>query len=210
MPNDDAQATADQVTDETSIDVETPETPDDPPLGPNGEKALAAERENRRAEQAKRRAAEAELRELRAKMDAKPDDEPDLGVLRAQIEAEAAAKVAERVIALELKAAAAGKLADPADAHRFIDLANFEVGPDGTVDSQDVADAIAGLLESKPYLAARSGNATRPGSSDAGVRQENRPTQLTREQVKAMGNDSDAILRAKSEGRLNQILGIHN
>lgn len=209
MPNDDAQATADRVTDETSIDVETTETPDDPPLGPNGEKALAAERENRRAEQAKRRAAEAELRELRAKMDAKPDDEPDLGALRAQIEAEAAAKVAERVIALELKAAAAGKLADPADAHRFIDLSNFEVGPDGTVDSQDVADAIAGLLDSKPYLAARRGN-ERPGSSDAGVRQENRPTQLTREQVKAMGNDSDAILRAKSEGRLNQILGIHN
>lgn len=200
----DAEDATDQTTDEK------PETDAaDPLLGPNGERALAAERENRRAEQAKRRAAETELRDLKATIAAKSDDKPDVDALRAQIEAEAAAKVAEKVISLELKAAAAGKLADPADAHRFIDLSSFEVGPDGSVDTQDVTDAISNLLDKKPYLAARSGT-DRPGSSDAGPRQEHRPTQLTREQVRAMGNDTDAIMRAKSEGRLNQILGISN
>ncbi|OZF25171.1 hypothetical protein CH296_28085 [Rhodococcus sp. 14-2496-1d] len=49
-------------------------------------------------------------------------------------------------------------LADPADAPRFIDLDQFEVGENGTVDATAIADAIKELVEDKPYLAAQGGN----------------------------------------------------
>jgi len=55
----------------------------------------------------------------------------------------------------EVRAAAAGKLADPSDALRFLDLAQFEVGEDGDIDQDEIADAIDELLTQKPYLAAQ-------------------------------------------------------
>lgn len=134
--------------------------------------------------------------------------EPDVEAIRRQIQQETQAEVNQRILALEIKAAAAGKLADPADAHKFIDLTNFEVNDDGSVDSTEIAAALDDLLKSKPYLAAKGGS-PRPGSADGGVRQagkEGKPPQLTRENAQSM--TSDAITKAKAAGQCDDLLGI--
>lgn len=196
--------TTEETTEETTVDQvveETTET-DDKPLGPAGEKALAAEKGKRRAESAKRRELEAQLAALKASASADAE-KADLEAIKAQAIREANAAAAQRILRSEIKAAASGKLADPADAYKFLDLADFEVNENGDVDTAEIADAITGLLTSKPYLkAAQSG----PGSADGGVRKGSRPDQLTREQIKSMS--SDAIEAARLNGQLNDVLGI--
>ena len=104
------------------------------------------------AEKAKRRELAQKLREREA---SKEEPDPvDTDAIRAQAVQEANAKVAERIIRTEVKAAAKGLIADPNDALAFIDLSQFDVSEDGSVDETDIADAIKGLLEKKPYLAA--------------------------------------------------------
>lgn len=196
--------TTEETTEETPVDQvveETPET-DDKPLGPAGEKALAAEKDKRRAESAKRRELEAELAALKAAASA-DTEKADLEAIKAQAIREANAAAAQRILRSEIKAAAAGKLADPADAYKFLDLADFEVNENGDVDTAEIASAITGLLTSKPYLkAAQSGH----GSADGGVRKGSRPDQLTREQIQSMS--SDAVEAARQKGQLNDLLGI--
>lgn len=196
--------TTEETTEETPVDqvVEgTPET-DDKPLGPAGEKALAAEKDKRRAESAKRRELEAQLAALKASASA-DTEKADLDAIKAQAIREANAAAAQRILRSEIKAAAAGKLADPADAYKFLDLADFEVNENGDVDTAEIASAITGLLTSKPYLkAAQSGH----GSADGGVRKGSRPDQLTREQIQSMS--SDAVEAARQKGQLNDLLGI--
>ena len=196
--------TTEETTEETPVDQvveETPET-DDKPLGPPGEKALAAEKDKRRAESAKRRELEAQLAALKAAASA-DTEKADLEAIKAQAIREANAAAAQRILRSEIKAAAAGKLADPADAYKFLDLADFEVNENGDVDTAEIASAITGLLTSKPYLkAAQSGH----GSADGGVRKGSRPDQLTREQIQSMS--SDAVEAARQKGQLNDLLGI--
>lgn len=196
--------TTEETTEETPVDQvveETPET-DDKPLGPAGEKALAAEKDKRRAESAKRRELEAQLAALKASASA-DTEKADLEAIKAQAIREANAAAAQRILRSEIKAAAAGKLADPADAYKFLDLADFEVNENGDVDTAEIASAITGLLTSKPYLkAAQSGH----GSADGGVRKGSRPDQLTREQIQSMS--SDAVEAARQKGQLNDLLGI--
>lgn len=105
------------------------------------------------AEKAKRRELAQKLRDTEAN---KPVPDPvDTDAIRAQAVQEANAKVAERIIRTEVKAAAKGLIADPNDALAFIDLSQFDVSADGSVDETDITDAINGLLEKKPYLAAQ-------------------------------------------------------
>lgn len=185
------------------LDVEAPEQDaEDRPLGPPGEKALAAEKEKRRAESAKRRELEAELAALRSAASV-DSEKADLEAIKAQAIREANAAAGQRILRSEIRAAAAGKLADPADAYKFLNLEDFEVNEDGDVDTSEIADAIADLLTSKPYLkAAQSG----PGSADGGVRKGSRPDQLSLEQIKAMS--PDAVEAARLKGQLNDLLGI--
>lgn len=106
------------------------------------------------AEKTKRRELAQKLRDTEAN---KPTPDPvDTDAIRAQAVQEANAKVAERIIRTEVKAAAKGLIADPNDALAFIDLSQFDVSADGSVDETDITDAINGLLEKKPYLAAQA------------------------------------------------------
>ena len=95
-------------------------------LGDKGKQALDRMKEKLRSEREKRQAAEARLR------DALPQD--DAARIAHEAEAKALAKANARILAAEVRAAAAGKLADPADALAFVDLAQFEVDDDGSVD----------------------------------------------------------------------------
>ncbi|GAA0989223.1 hypothetical protein Q7689_09765 [Nocardiopsis tropica] len=177
------------------------EDEEDAPLGPKGVKALAAEKERRRTEARRRRELEAELAEL--KSGGKKDD-PDQ--IRRQAEQAATAKANTRLLRAEVRAVAAGKLSDPKDALKFLDLDQFEVGEDGDVDTQEITDAIEGLLASKPYLAAATAKRFQ-GTGDGGAaRKAARPEQLTRDDVKRMSPQQ--IVKAKADGRLDDVLGI--
>lgn len=170
---------------------------DDPPnegevegsdkLGDAGKKALDRMK-------AERNAARKALREMKAKYEPAPKEDQA-----------ADNKFAKKILRSEIKAAAAGKLADPADAHRFLDLDQFEVTEDGDVDEDEIAAAIADLIEKKPYLAATQGKRGNKGSADGGFRQESKATQLTRADLARMSPQQ--ILKAEKEGRLNKLKG---
>lgn len=80
---------------------------------------------------------------------------------------EVMAKANARLLRAEVRAAAAGRFADAEDACRFLDLAQFNVGEDGEVDSKAIATAVGKLLQDKPYLAINRPQG--PGSADQGL-----------------------------------------
>lgn len=141
--------------------------------------------------------------ELRAKLEGR-EKEFAAEQQRREIEAEALGKANQRILQAEIRAAAAGKLNDPADALLHLDLSSFEVGDDGAVDTEAVTAAITDLTESKPYLAAQGGKRFQ-GSADGGSRNESGPAQLSKADLAGMSPDE--INTARSEGKLNDLLG---
>ena len=174
MPEQDAPTTEPVVDESTADDATTEVEDDDDPegadkLGDAGKKALDAMKAKWQAERTKRREAEAKL--AAPKPDDKRADEPDLDAIRKEAETAAQRKANARILRSEVKAAAAGKFADPADAYKFLDLTQFEVDDDGNVDEDEIAEAIDGLINAKPYLAAAQGSAKRfQGGGDGGAR----------------------------------------
>src|SRR5699024_5648660 len=144
-----------------------------------------------------------QLEELQAKLDGK-EKEYAAEQERRKVEAEALAKADERILKAEIRAAAAQKLADPADALRFIDLDEFEVGTEGDVDSEAISVAIDGLLKEKPYLAAQGGSG--PVFESPGSHRDPKKVQVTRSEVERMSPEQ--VRAARAEGRLNDLLGI--
>ncbi len=167
---------SDEGDDGDSDGEDSTESDEEKPLGPAGEKALVAEKAKRRAEASKRRVAEAEIVRLNAELakGTESSDTPDVETIQAEADKVATAKASQRILRSEIKAAAAGKLADPADAHKFLDLTQFEVDDDGNVDEDEIAEAITDLIQKKPYLAAQSGKRFN-GSGDGGVRKGTKP-----------------------------------
>ena len=183
----------------------TDEQPSDT-LGEPGKKALEAERKARRE-------AEKQLREFRDRLTAMEEAQNKTAEERAALEQQrelekaALAKANERILAAELRAAATGKLADPTDALTFIDRSGFEVGDDGSVDSDAISAAIADLVSKKPYLAARRDDPG-PGSADGGARDVSRPRQWTREDLakaRKEGRYAD-VDKARRDGLLRDVL----
>jgi hypothetical protein len=166
-------------------------------LGDKGKRALASMKGKWRSERDKRRALEQQL------VDKSSEDEA--GKARRELEGAALAKANARILRAEVKAAAKGVLADPADAYKFLDLDQFEVDDDGNVDPEEIAEAIDGLVKSKPYLAAATAKRFQ-GTADGGAaRKAARPKQLTRADLKSM--TPAQIVKAKAEGRLDDALG---
>jgi membrane protein involved in colicin uptake len=155
----DTDPTPQEETDVVETPVVEPETtgvtedqsePED--LGDAGKKALAAERQARRAAEKAAKAAQAELEKAREAT----LSETERLVAQAKREAreELQAEYAKKVVRAEVKAAATGKLSDPDDALIFIDVNEFDVDEDGQVDSKEISKAVEQLLKSKPYLSA--------------------------------------------------------
>jgi len=176
-------------------------------LGDAGRAALDKERKARRDADRQLKQLRKELDELRAQQQAGADqDTAQQAADKARREAEAAAlaKANTRILAAEVKAAAAGKLADPSDAARYLDMSEFEVSDDGTVDSDAIAEAISDLIKAKPYLAAKASGFQ--GTGDGGARRNgSAPQQVTEAQLKTM--TPQQIVKARQEGRLADLLG---
>lgn len=146
-PVDDAPEALDAPLDDVEAPIEGEEALSDP-----GKQALDRMKAKAKAALERARVAEAKLNELT------PADDAER--ITREAEARALAKANGRILSAEIRAAAAGKLSDPTDALTFIDLAQFDVGDDGEVDQDEIAEAIADLLTKKPYLAAQGGPKT--------------------------------------------------
>lgn len=170
-------------------------------LGEPGKKALDAMKTKWRTERGKRRELE---QQLAAKDSGGGDDDAD--TIRRQAKQEATKAANTRILRAEIRAAAAGKLINSADAFKFLDLEQFEVGDDGDVDQEEIADAIEGLLKERPYLAAQ-GRQRFQGTGDNGPsgRKAGKPRQLTEKDLKTM--TPEQIDKAHRDGRFDDLLG---
>ncbi|MGA5629802.1 hypothetical protein ACPCTH_33540 [Streptomyces cellulosae] len=169
----------------------------DAALGDPGKKALAKLREQVKAERDARRAAEKRLADV--------EQVDEATKKQREAEAEALAKANDRILKAEVRTAAKGVLADPADAFRFLSLDDFDVSPDGEVDTGQLAQALADLVREKPYLGAKGTDAFRD-SGDGGARGKS----SVRGQLTAADLDSMSmaeINEARRAGRLDVALG---
>lgn len=202
-----AAETSGDSTEATATDATTAEVPvvqqGETALGDAGKQALDRMKAERNAAREAAKKAADELASLRAAAEGREAEH------KAQQEAqrvkdEALAAANDRIRKAEVRAAAAQKLADPADALRFLDLSEFEVGSDGEVDASQIAKAIDDLITSKPYLSAQ-GQQRFQGSADGGARNDaSRTTQLTRADMTRMS--AEQIDAATREGRFNDLL----
>lgn len=166
--------------------------------------AYNAEKEKRKAADTAQRELKTQLDALQAKIDGKEQEHAEQQKAR-ETEAAALSKANERILKAEVRVAAASKLNDPADALRFLDLSEFEVGSDGDVDSAAITAAIDGLVKDKPYLAAQGRRFQ--GSADGGARNDGtRPTQLSKADLDRLSPEE--IVKARKEGRCDDLLGI--
>jgi len=197
------------VTDETPNDDATPpagdaEQPDGADaLGDAGKRALDAMKGKWHSERDQRRALEARIAALETP-EPPAGETPDVDAIRAAAVREANAAANARIVKAEIKTAAAGKMANPELALKLIDPSQFEVGEDGSVDADEMSDAITGLLTQYPNLAVQGGPRFE-GTGDGGARKANAgPTQLTRADLASMSPEQ--IVTAKAEGRLSNLL----
>lgn len=170
-------------------------------LGDAGKRALDAMKAKWRSERDKRR-------ELERRLAPQPpadrnNDAPEPDQLRRDAERAATAKANARILRSEVKAAAAGRLADPRDALKLLDLERFEVGEDGEVDEEEIADAIGELLKAKPYLAAQSGRRFQ-GTGDGGARRTQAPPSLDEQIARAEQAGDWAVARRLKAAKLTQ------
>jgi hypothetical protein len=169
-----------------------------------GKKALDSMKSKWKDEVAARKKAEAELSALKAAADGREaEHKAELEAQRIKDEALSAAN--KRILTAELRAAAKGALTNAEDALVFIDLDEFEVGDDGSVDTDAIDSAVKKLLEERPYLAAQ-GERRFTGDVGQGVRNAGKdPTQLTRADLARMTHTQ--IEEARKAGRLKDLLG---
>ena len=198
---DSTEAPATEVTTETSVAA----TDGEAALGDAGKKALDAMKTKWKEAETARKALEADFNAFRAKAEGKEAEFTAAQEAR-RIKDEALSVANQRILKAEVRATAAGKLSDPADALRFLDLSDFEVGSDGEVDSSQIAKAIDDLISTKPYLAAQGGQRFQ-GSADGGARNDaNKVAQLSEADMSRM--TPEQIDAARKAGQFNDLLGI--
>jgi hypothetical protein len=200
----DTDQTDGQVDDAQSADQQTDDQGNDQ-LGDAGKQALdrmKAERNTARAALREFKALGLSVDEIKSlqKPAAKDDDAPNVEEIRAQARAEAKAEAARDRVVDKIEATARG-FADPEDAvaillrsrpaDDFLDGDKIDVG--------EIEDALAELLEKRPYLAAAQGSQRRfQGSSDGGARKDKPLTLADRIEQAEKAGDVKAVMRLKS------------
>ena len=190
-------------TDPPETDPVDPPEPDDPPeLGDAGKQAI--DRMKVLVKEAKARARTAE-EALAAATKPKPDDKPDADAIRKAAREEALAETLGDRVLDKLEVRAAKLFADPDDARAMLAGRAAEFVDGGKIDTDAIDDALQDLLKRKPHLGAKP-EARFQGSADGGARKGSKPDQLTRDALKNMS--PDAIVKAKADGRLADIMGV--
>lgn len=177
-------------------------------LGDAGKKALDAMKAKWKAAESTAKETERKLAELQAKIDGK-EAEHQASIEAQRIKDEALAAANERIVGAELRAAAKGKVADDVlqDLSFFIKPSDFEVGDDGSVDTDAIGRAVDDLIKNKPSLAAQGKRFQ--GSADGGARKDATTVgQLTEADVKRLSSEGrhEEIVKAREEGRLRDYL----
>lgn len=208
------------------VDGQNDKPVDDQPLGPAGEKALAAEKEKRRLANSQARTLRRELAEARAQIatyessqgGSEEGEEVDVDAIREQAKAEAKAEAKEEAAAeaavervtAKIEALAARRFKDPEDAlthlMRTHDYQDF-LGDGNKIDVEAITDALDELLSKKSYLGVEAqGPAKRfQGSGDGGARKGPKgPSQLTETDLKRMSPEE--IVAAHDQGRFADLL----
>lgn len=174
-----------------------PDDDDDTPLGPKGEKALAAMKEELRAAKAAAKALptlQAELDELRAKT--MTDHEKELAdavaAARDETRSEVLGTVNSRLFTSELKAATTGVLlpaaakdllGKPEVALALLGLDEYPVTDTGDINSEAISQAVTAYVAARPHLAASATQT--PGSADLGARTTPPPKDLAAQVAEA-------------------------
>ena len=181
---------------------------DDAPLGPKGEKALEALKEDRRKLRADLAKAQSELDDLRrSQMD---DQEKAIEDARRQARQEALEQVNGRLFAAEVRAAATQAkltdkavhdlLVDTAAAVKLLGLDGLPVTDDGDIDGEAISQAVATYAQERPYLAANATSELPPGDIDQGAR-------TTPNGVKTL---DEQIAEAEAAGDFKRSLALKN
>jgi hypothetical protein len=212
-PKDDPQNEPDPIDPDAQDpdDVDPDDADPDADLGDKGKQAIDRMK-------AQRNAARDQLKEYKAlglspeqikalqKGDAKADDQPDVDQIREQARAEVRAEAAKERVLDKIEAKAARGFADAEDAVAILlrthDPEDFL--DDGKIDVEAIQDALDELLDKKPHLAAQGGKRFQ-GTPDGGTRKAARPGQLKQADLARMSPQE--IVKAKAEGRLNDLLG---
>ncbi len=174
-------------------------------LGDPGKKALDAMKAKWRKERDARKALEDQI--ATDKAGKSKEDQPDPEEIRKQAKAEAAAEVLKERALDKVETKAAKSFADPEDARALLASRVDEFVDDGKIDVEAIEEALADLLKKKPHLAAQGGKRFQ-GSADGGARNGNKPSQLSREDVKrlAKAGKHQEIEKARREGRLADLM----
>jgi hypothetical protein len=172
-------------------------------LGDAGKKALDSMKGRWREERDRRKALEARIAELEQGSGKK--DDGDLVQAIAKAKAEAKAETLRERVLDRIEAKAARLFADPEDAVALLGRRADEFIDGDKIDSDEIAEALEGLLKKKPHLAATAQKRF-AGSADGGARKGSKPDQLTRDDLKKM--TPAAIVKAQEEGRLNDLMGV--
>lgn len=139
----------------------------DKELGAKGQRALAVERKAREKAEKDAAKARADLEALKAS--GASDHEKALAAAKEEGRTGALAEANARLIAAAVQVAASGRLVKPALAVRLVDLGQFEVAADGSIDQKAIDAAIDELLEETPELAAKEpGSPKRSGGDGTG------------------------------------------
>lgn len=188
--------------DDDRDDAQDEDDSDDPDgadqLRDEGKKALDRMKSERNEAKRNSRAKDAEIAELKRQLASKDKSPEEMKreEERQKHEAEVIAKANARVVRSEIRAAAAGKLKNPALALKLLDPSDFDVDDNGDVDTDQIQEAIAELLDDNPYLAAQGGT----GSFDSGRGKQPTKKKLSKDDLSSM--TPEQIAKAYNEGRI--------
>jgi hypothetical protein len=205
--NDDLDATQDEAADEAvESEEESGQVEGEDALGDAGKRALDKMKADLRAEKARRKAAENEAAALKAsKAEGGDDSKTDLDAVRAEALKQARAETLRDRALDRLEARAARKFNDSADARAHL-ASHVEEFIDGDkVDSAAIDEALAELLEAKPYLGIAGAKPRFEGTGDNGARKGgNGVKQLGKADLNRM--TADQIVAAQKAGQFDEYM----
>ena len=205
--SDDLDTTKDDAADEAAESEEEPsQVEGEDALGDAGKRALDKMKADLRAEKARRKAAENEAAALKAsKAEGGGDSKTDLDAVRAEALKQARAETLRDRALDRLEARAARKFNDSADARAHL-ASHVEEFIDGDkVDSAAIDEALAELLEAKPYLGIAGAKPRFEGTGDNGARKGgNGVKQLGKADLNRM--TADQIVAAQKAGQFDEYM----